>query len=384
VAACYHRTMKRLIGMALLMAALCGVAAAEPERQPELLSPERDSSWRVDARERSHRALVLYFGEQAATAMFLAWLAFSGAAVRLRERVSGRVSRPWARTAVFIVLILGLLVCVALPFDVARYFLSRAYGVGRQPLPLWLGDYALALALNFALAIPIGLAFYRLLDRRPRTWWRWVAVAAVPLAITAVAASPFYLALFNTFTPLGDRALAERVLELASRRGIEANEVYVVDMSRQTRAANAFVTGVGPTTIIALGDTLLENFSDQETLFVMAHEMGHYVYRHIWQGLLAGALLALAGAYLLQGICRFALARYYARMQIDDLADVASLPLILLAAGLVTFGGQPIANVLSRHMEEEADRFALELTVPGEVSPEAPVTSFDRLGPLGP
>jgi Zn-dependent protease with chaperone function len=376
------RRMARLLGMALLAASLFA-AAAGPARQAPPSPPPEDGGWREAAKERSRRALVLYVGGQAAAAVFLAWLAFSGAAARLRERVSDRLTRPWARTSAYVALVLGLLACASLPFDVSRYALSRAYGVGRQPLASWLGDYALALALDFAVAVPLGLAFYRLLDRRPRTWWRWVAAAATPLAVAAVAASPFYMALFNTFTPLGDRALAGRILDLAAREGIRAEEVYVVDLSRQTRAANAFVTGVGPTTIVALGDTLLENFRDEEVLFVMAHEMGHYVLRHLWQGILAGAALAVAGAFLLQSLCRLAVRRYYERLKIDDLADVASFPLVLLAAGLIVFAVTPVANAVSRHMEAEADRYALELTVPGDVTPEAAVSAFERLGRLG-
>jgi Zn-dependent protease with chaperone function len=195
-------------------------------------------------------------------------------------------------------------------------------------------------------------------------------------------AAPLYIELFNTFTPLADRPLADRILELAGRNRIPAGDVYVVDMSRQTRAANAFVTGVGPTTTIALGDTLLENFRDDETLFVTAHEMGHYVHNHLWFGVATAAVLTALGAFLLQRALARVVRGSAARLGYDDLADVASLPLVLLAVGLLSFAANPVANAISRGMEADADRFALELTVPGDVSPEAAASTYERLGKL--
>ena len=59
-------------------------------------------------------------------------------------------------------------------------------------------------------------------------------------------------------------------------------------MSRQTKKANAFVTGVLGTERIALGDTLIATFADDETLFVVAHELGHYVRRDPWLGIALG------------------------------------------------------------------------------------------------
>jgi STE24 endopeptidase len=267
-----------------------------------------------------------------------------------------------------------------LPFDVSRYALSKYYGVNRQDALAWLGDYLLAFFVNSVLAVSIGLGFYWLLDKRPRTWWCWAAAAVIPFAILAAAATPLYWRLFNTFTPLENREFAGRVLDLAARGGVPSDEVYLMDMSRQTNAANAFVVGIGPTAMVALSDTLLERFTEEETLFVMAHEMGHYVHRHIWTGIALGALGALVAVFLLQRICRLLLSRYHERLQIDDLADVASAPTVLLVVSLLAATAQPAACLISRTIEAQADRFALELTVPADVSPEAGVSAFERLG----
>jgi len=353
-----------------------------PESRQTRTATEAVDSWRSIGKERSSRALVLYFGEQAATLLFLGWLAFSGAGARIRSGVRERVGRPLAQQCAYFAVLLALLVGVAFPFDVARYALSRQYGVGVQQFLPWLGDYALDILVTSSIAIAIGLGFYTVVDKRPRTWWRWVALAAVPLAILAAAAAPVYMTLFNTFQPIEDRALAHRVLALASRGGVSANEVYEIDMSRQTNAANAFVSGIGPTTVIALGDTLLENFTEEETIFVMAHEMGHYVLRHIWIGVALGALGAFVGAFVLQRICRELLIRFHHRLRFDELADVASAPMVLFVVAVMATAALPAETFVSRALERQADRFALDLTVPGDVSPEAAVSVFEKLGRL--
>jgi Zn-dependent protease with chaperone function len=375
--------MRRLAAALLLGLALSGGArAAEPRPQPELLAPDPGAEWRATAKARTTTALSLHLAEQVATGLFLAWIAFSGRGARLRDRLPARLRWRTARNAAYIATISLFLFLVGLPFAATRYAVSRSYGIARQPLGPWLHDEALEFLINLCSALFIGLLFYALLHRRPRTWWRWVTAAALPFTVAAVMVGPLYATLFNTFTPLADRPLAERILGLAERSDVPASDVYVVDMSRQTRAANAFVAGLGPTTTIALGDTLLANFRDDETLFVTAHELGHYVHHHLWIGTAVAALLTALGAALLQRGLAWAVRRYRDRLGFEELSDIASLPLVLLAVTVLSFAADPVANTISRAIEADADEFGMRLTVPGDVSPEAAISTYERLGQL--
>ena len=58
-------------------------------------------------------------------------------------------------------------------------------------------------------------------------------------------------------------------------------EVYSVDASRRTTAANAYVTGLGPTKRVVLYDTLLDRYSRDEIRMVVAHELGHVRFRDV-------------------------------------------------------------------------------------------------------
>lgn len=363
-----------------------GPSASEPSASAtssrELLTSDPNAEWRQTGKSRTRLVLGLRLADTVAGLALLGWLAFSGTASRTVASLSARVGHPWAVRAIGIVLLTVTVAIASLPFDLARYAVSVSYGVGRQPLGSWLGDQAIGLAVTSISAVFLGMLFYSLLRRRPTTWWRWITAAGVPLSMLAVLLTPLYIELFNTFAPISDRATAERILELASRAGVPADEVFEIDMSRQTRAANAFVTGLGPTATIALGDTLLENFTEEETLFVMAHEMGHYVRHHLWIGLSVAAIMTAIGAFLLQRILDRLVTRYSARLGYEALADIASLPLILFVVGVLSLAGEPISNAISRTIETDADRFALQLTVPADVSPEAAASTFERLGQL--
>jgi Zn-dependent protease with chaperone function len=135
-----------------------------------------------------------------------------------------------------------------------------------------------------------------------------------------------------------------------------------VNKSVDTKTLNAYVAGLWQTKRIVLWDTIINRMNRRELLFVMGHEMGHYVLGHVWQSIALVStlvLIALYGAYRTMGGL---VARWGSRFGFTDLADVASLPLLLLVFSLWSLVITPVGLAFSRHIEHEADRFALEIT----------------------
>src|SRR4029079_14574590 len=97
-------------------------------------------------------------------------------------------------------------------------------------------------------------------------------------------------------------------------------------------------------------------------LFVMGHEMGHYVLGHVWQGVAFASLLMLGLLYAAYRTMGAIVARWADRFGFSDVADVASLPLLLLVTSVFSLAIAPAQLAFSRHLEHEADRFALEIT----------------------
>jgi STE24 endopeptidase len=169
---------------------------------------------------------------------------------------------------------------------------------------------------------------------------------------------------FNDFTPLPDGETRTDVLELARAAGVKVGQVYSVDASRRTTAANAYVTGLGPTKRIVLFDTLLDRYTRDEVRLVVAHELAHVRHRDVPRGVAFAGIVAPAVALAVQRLS-WALS--------PERGTPAALPPLVLSAALVAPLIGVSSNRLSRAVERRADAFALRLAG----SPDAFV-SFER------
>jgi STE24 endopeptidase len=251
---------------------------------------------------------------------------------------------------------------------VEGHVLERVYATSDQPPRAWLTDQAKSTAVGAVVATLLVTLADAIVTRAPRRW-PWIAIAATPplLAFATVIAPTFVMPLFNRYEPVTGE-LEARIREIAARYGAGNAQILRFDMSRQTKKANAFVTGVLGTQRIALGDTLVEAFAPDETLFVVAHELGHYVRRDPWAGIAVGTASIAATLLIADGALRRTSGR-----GLDSPAQGARLAFY---ATLVQLALMPAQNAFSRALERRADRFALAATGEGE----AGIRAFRRLG----
>jgi STE24 endopeptidase len=289
----------------------------------------------------------------------------SGASAGLAA-FAGRVAprRPLA-DALYVLLFRLLARLALLPLVyLSGHVLEHRFGLSTQSGRGWLADRAKAYGLGLAFELPIALVSYATIRRSPRRWWLILSALALPFTVLLAQLYPVLIApLFNRFTPLDDPVLAERVKALADRAGVPVAGVIRMDMSRRTRAANAFFAGLGPTRRIALGDTLLERFTPDEVEVVVAHELAHQLHRDIWKGVALGAVATLGGAFALARLAPTLARRLGPRTGVGRIDDIASLPLLGVLLGLIGAATAPLASAFSRELvERPADRRALDLT----------------------
>jgi Zn-dependent protease with chaperone function len=282
-----------------------------------------------------------------------------------------------AVAAVAAVITLASLV-FTLPVDYYSDFIfPHQYGLSNQTTLQWLRDFAVGEGIGLATGVPLLLLLYWLLRRAPHAWWIWLAAASVPLSIFVMLIQPVFIApLFNKFTRLQNAQLRQDILTMAHRQGIHPQDIYQVDASRQSNAVNAYVNGFGPTQRIVLYDTLLKNFTHEEIEFVMAHEMGHYVLGHIYQGIAFSILGTLLGSFALYRITRWLLARHSRWLGFESLGNPASYPLLAALGMIVSLIALPVGNAFSRNLEWQADRFAVQVFP----HPDAGISAFHKLG----
>ncbi len=264
---------------------------------------------------------------------------------------------PRARRVALVTAGMVLSSLAELPADyVEGIVLERRYGLSKQSDSAWLADRTKGTVVSLVIGVPLVELLATTIERAPRSWPLLATSASVPLLIAANVVAPTFIApLFNRFEPLeGD--FERDVRALAGRYGAGDATVLRVDMSRQTEKANAYVTGLFGTKRIVIGDTLLGNFAPSETLFVVAHELGHYVNRDVWRGV---ALGTAAAAFVFFG------GRTMARRPGKTLASAAGLARLFFAFSVLgTLAGPPLA-AFSRARERAADSFALAATADG-------------------
>jgi Zn-dependent protease with chaperone function len=252
---------------------------------------------------------------------------------------------------------------VSLPFSYyVGYLREHAYGLSNQTFGKWLRDTLIGAGLTAGVTALVLVPLLYLLLRRTRRWWLYLALLSVPFGLFTQIIAPIWIApLFNQFEPMRDRALERRILSVANRAGISGARIYQVNKSVDTPAVNAYVSGWLGTERIVLWDTALRKLDEPQLLFVLGHEMGHYVLHHVTAGIGLGFVLTLLGLFVVDRVGRRLIERGSARHRVTRLADVASLPLLLLLLSLVDLALSPVTNLYSRHLEHEADRFGLEL-----------------------
>jgi STE24 endopeptidase len=289
---------------------------------------------------------------------------FTGFSSKLRD-VARRIGRNWFFTiVVYFALFLLMTFVIGLPLSYyAGFARPHAYGLSNQTFGKWFGDELKGLMVGLIMGGLLLWIPYRLVKTSPRRWWLWTSLVAIPVAAFFLLIAPVVIdPLFNTFGPMKDKVLERKILDLAGRAGIEGARVFEVDKSADTTTVNAYVTGFGGSKRIVLWDTTIAKLSPDELLFVMSHEMGHYVLGHVVKSIFFAAGLILVTLYAAYRLQDGLIARFSSRFGFTELADIASLPLVMLLVGALSFVVTPVAAGYSRWQEHEADRFGLEIT----------------------
>jgi STE24 endopeptidase len=272
------------------------------------------------------------------------------------RRLQHAFRRPVVAGAATAAALAVALTAVALPVRAIARERAKDVGLVTQDWLGWAGDLAKGTAIEAALVGAGGGLLVFGMRRFGRAWWAPAAAVVVGFGVVMTYVSPIVLdPLFNRFDPLPRGDLRSDVIDMARRAGVRVGEVYVMDASRRTTAANAYVAGLGTTKRVVLYDTLLREFTPGEVRQVVAHELGHVHYDDVPRGLLYLAIVTPFGM--------FAAARLGERLAPSgSLGTPAALPATVLALSLLVPAATIVSNQLSRAVEARADRYAMQLT----------------------
>jgi STE24 endopeptidase len=295
------------------------------------------------------------------TALVLAALLISGGSVAIRQTVGAWVGPSFIATVIGYVVVLALVIeILELPLAFYRgVTLERRYGLSTQTTARWAIDHVKAWMISLVFAAGAALIVLSLVRWDPERWWIYAAVAFIVILVLLAQLAPVVLLpLFYTITPLARDELRERLTALADKAGTRIAGVFEWRLSDRTKKANAALAGIGRTRRILLSDTLLAEHSDDEIEVILAHELAHHVYKDLWSAIAIETVLIALGCFTADLV----LGAFAARLGLEGKGDIAALPLLVLAAGMVSLALMPVSNALSRAHERRADRYALTMT----------------------
>ena len=247
-----------------------------------------------------------------------------------------------------------------LPFDLYRTFVvEERYGFNRMTPALFARDLAKGLALAVAVGAPLLLLVFWLVRTAGPLWWLYTWLAWLAFTLVLVVAFPRWIApLFNRFTPLEEGELRARIERLLARCGFTASGLFVMDGSRRSSHGNAYFTGFGRTKRIVFFDTLIERLTPDEIEAVLAHELGHFARGHIPRLLSVRFALALGLLGVLGWL--YNEPAFHRALGLPQPHIGALLAGFSLIVPVFTFPFQPLASLMARRQEFEADAFAAQ------------------------
>lgn len=263
----------------------------------------------------------------------------------------------------FFVAIGGLL---DVPFALYQTFvIEQRFGFNKTSFALWVQDLVKSLLLSALIGLPLAALVLWLMAASDSWWWLWVWLVWMGFNLLALVIYPSWIApLFNTFKPLENPQVKERVAQLMARCGFSSKGFFVMDGSRRSGHANAYFTGFGASKRVVFFDTLLAQLNPDEIDAVLAHELGHFKHRHIVKRIVALFSLSLLGLYVLGWVSQQTW--FYTGLgvlpNLDAPNDALALLLFMMVSPLLGMFLGPLFAHLSRRHEFEADAYAVAQT----------------------
>jgi STE24 endopeptidase len=292
----------------------------------------------------------------------VAWLLLgTGLSARMRDLAERLTERRPLQTVFYSAQYIVTATILFFPLTVYQgFFREHQYGLATQTFLPWMRDQLVDLGLSVVLFPLLLIPLYGVFRKAPKTWWIWGAAIGVTFLMFIILIGPVYIdPLFNTYVPLEDEAVREPILSMARANGIDVDNVYQFDASRQTTRISANVSGFLGTMAIRLNDNLLDRCSLAEIREVMAHEMGHYVLNHIYETIIFFGIVLIFGFVFIRWTFEWVRQRRGQQWSVSGIGDLAGMPLLAALFALFFFLITPFLNTYIRVNEAEADLFAL-------------------------
>jgi len=256
-------------------------------------------------------------------------------------------------------------IIIEIPFTLYFDFvIEKKFNFNKMTVKLWFSDLVKKIVLTVIIGSIVLIALTFFLYTFDKIWWILLWVFFFIFSMIMQIIYPTIIApLFNKFKSLENKELKQKISALLKDSGLKLNGIFEMDASKRSSHSNAYFTGIGKSKRIVLFDSLLKNHSEDEILAILAHEIGHYVKKHVLKNLVSTTIVTL----LILFICYYLINNtklYYGFGFMNDFnvyeAKFVGLYLLTILSAPIAFFFSPITSAFSRKHEREADKFSYE------------------------
>ena len=289
----------------------------------------------------------------------LVFFLVSGLSLGLHSFIDRFLDHPALIIFVYCFIILKGYYILNLPLSFYNsYIVEHRFGLSNQTPRQWFSDYSKAEFLSIALFVLLIEAFAYFLRDYPKDWWWMCGIFWVLLSVIIARLFPvIVIPLFYKYKRIENEDMRRRILDLSVKMGIKVLDIFQIDMSSKTAKANAGLVGLGKSKRVILGDTLEGKFSPDEIEVILAHEFAHFRLRHLAKIILLNAVLIFLVFYIFFRFGHIVFDPFRVGM-----SDIVGLPLWIFLFTVWQIALTPMLNWISRGMERNSDRMALEFT----------------------
>jgi STE24 endopeptidase len=245
----------------------------------------------------------------------------------------------------------------------STFVIEEKYGFNKSTKKLFFQDAIKQLVISLALGLLLLYAVAWIYQELQNQFWiiAWALFAAFSLFMF-IFGTRIFLPMFNKLKPLPEGELRAAVEEYCQKQGFPLSKLYEMDASKRSTKLNAFFSGMGRVKIIGLYDTLIEKLTVQETVAVLAHEVGHYKRKHVYTMFIFSniqtlVIFSLMGWLLSNPNLSKALGSDVPSFHLSMLAFFLLFTPVSTLLGLIN-------NSFSRRNEYQADQYSID-TYPG-------------------
>lgn len=236
----------------------------------------------------------------------LFWSISSNILTALKPVLPSRFGGILTHSVVFMLFSSVVSTVLTLPVDYySTFVLEEKYGFNKSTIKLWLVDQLKSTALSFVFIPPILAGILKIIDSYGELFIFYACGFVLVAQLVFMTIFPTLIQpLFNKFTPLEDGELKTAIQELAKKQGFPLSKLYVIDGSKRSGHSNAYFTGLPWSKQIVLFDTLIEHSTVDETVAVLAHEIGHWKLNHLMRMILFSQVNLLVTFSLFAGFVK--------------------------------------------------------------------------------